>query len=142
MSVRNYDPKAVSLVIGSLVIGGYADDDFIDVERDDDAYSKKTGVDGETTRAKNNVTSGKITIKLMQSSTSNDDLTALAAADELDTMDGIRAVTCRDLSGRSVFSGDGWIKKFPKQTFKKDVNTVEWVIDMANLKMNIGSNNT
>lgn len=135
-----YDPKLVSLIVGKFIMTGFADDDFIEVERDEDAFSKKTGVDGITTRAKNNNRAGKITFRLMQSSSSNDDLTSLVLDDEND-MSGAVPVLCKDGSGRSVFSCDAaWVKKFPKYGLKKDVEIREWVIDCSALDTFIGGN--
>lgn len=135
-----YDPKQVTLIVGGKIISGFADDDFIEVERDEDAFSKKTGVDGETTRAKNNMRSGHIIVRLMQSSSSNDDLSDFALLDEKD-MSGAGAVLCKDGSGRSVFSAQsGWIKKLPKATFKKDVEMREWTIDCDSLDIFVGGN--
>jgi hypothetical protein len=144
MTVLQYDPKQVTVTLTNakvkLILTGFADDDFIDVERDEDAFMKKTGVDGQTTRAKNNNHAGKITVKLMQSSSSNDDLTGIAVADEND-MTGVCSLLCKDSSGSSVFSAQSaWVKKFPKQTFKKDVNVYEWVIDTDELSIFAGGN--
>jgi hypothetical protein len=135
-----YDPKQVTLVIGGHIMFGFADDDFIEVERDEDAFTKKTGVDGTTTRAKNNVRTGKITFRLMQSSASNDDLQALAYNDEIGNS-GAVPVTCKDGNGRSVFSAqNGWVKKLPKAGYKKDVDMREWVIDTDAMDITIGGN--
>ena len=138
MAVFQYDPKAYSLIVGGNIITGFADDDFIEIERDEDAFTKKTGVDGITTRAKNNNRSGHVIIRIMQSSSSNDALTALALADEA-SMGGAVAVLCKDGSGRSAFSSvSGWVKKFPKTAWKKDVNFWEWTIDCVALNIFVG----
>lgn len=140
-TVLTYDPKQFSMICGDKIIGGFADDDFIEVERDEDAFSKKAGVDGIVTRAKNNVRMGKITIRIMQSSPSNDDLTAFAKLDEATPPAGSFAATARDGSGRSAFSAQtAWIKKLPKTVFKKDIEMREWVIDCGSLDVSIGGN--
>lgn len=138
--VLQYDPKAVSLIVGGHIITGFSDDDFIEVERSEDAYSKKTGVDGITTRARVNDRTGKITIRLMQSSSSNDDLSALALLDEKENS-GAVPVLCKDTLGRSVFSSESaWVMKFPKTPFKKDVNVYEWVLETTALDVFVGGN--
>lgn len=153
MGVLQYDPKQVSVVLtltqdsskagGSgttFTLSGFADDEFIDVERDEDAFSKKTGVDGQTTRAKNNARAGKVTFKLMQSSTSNDDLSNLALSDEVD-LTGVCSLSVKDQSGRSIFTTDSaWVKKFPKPSYKKDVNAWEWMVDTSEIKFFLGGN--
>lgn len=138
--VLQYDPKAVSLIVGGHIITGFSDDDFIEVERSEDAYSKKTGVDGITTRARNNDRTGKLTIRLMQSSSSNDDLSNLALLDEKDNS-GAVPVLAKDTLGRTVFSSEaGWVMKFPKTGYKKDVASWEWIIETTALDVFIGGN--
>jgi hypothetical protein len=140
MSVFQYDPKAFSMIVGGKIITGFSDDDFVEVEREEDAWMKKVGVDGEVTRAKSNNRSGHITLRIMQSSSSNDDLSAFALLDEASN-GGAVPVLAKDGSGRSLFATDaGWVKKFPKATWKKGVAFYEWVIDTGNLDIFIGGN--
>lgn len=140
MAVFTYDPKQFTMIVGGAIMSGFADDDFVEVERDEDAFSKKVGVDGEVTRAKTNNKAGKITIRLMQSSSSNDELSAFALLDEASNK-GVVPVLARDASGRSVFASDsGWVRKFPKATYKKGVNVMEWVIDTGSLDIFEGGN--
>lgn len=140
-TVLAYDPKAFVMICGGDVISGFADDSFVEVERDDDAYFKKTGVDGITTRAKNNVYTGKITIRLHQSSASNDVLSNFATLDQNSPPTGEFAVLAKDGSGRSVFSSQtAWVKKFPKVTFKKDIEVYEWIIETGQLQVFVGGN--
>lgn len=135
-----FDPKLFTVIIAGKIITGFADDDFIEVERDEDMWTKKVGVDGEVTRAKSNNKSGKVTIRLMQSSMSNDDLSTLALLDEAANT-GAGALLCKDTSGRSVFASDSaWVKKFPKAGYKKGVNIMEWVIDTGVLNVYVGGN--
>lgn len=138
--VLTYDPRSLAAVItpatvgaSTLTLSGFADDDMIEVERDADAWTKKVSVDGPVTRARQGDLSGKMTFRLMQSSSSNDDLTALAKADEASPPAGAFTILLKDPSGRSVFRASGWIKKPAKVTFKKDVEMREWVIDCATM---------
>lgn len=139
-AVFTYDPRNLAVVIvpatsgaAALTISGFADDDVIEVERDMDAWSKKVGVDGQVTRARQGDLSGKITLHLMQSSSSNDDLMALVAADEATPPAGAFGITFKDPSGTSVFRATGWVKKPAKGSYKKDTDTREWVIDCATM---------
>lgn len=140
-TVFQYDPKAFSMICGGNVISGFADDSFVEVERDEDAASKKTGVDGQVTRAMIRMYTGKITIRLMQSSASNDALTSFALLDQNVPPAGTFSILAKDESGRSVFSSQtAWVKKFPKVTYKKDVEVWEWVIECGQLNIFIGGN--
>lgn len=140
MAVFTFDPKAFTLIVGGAIMSGFADDDFIELERDEDMWMKKTGVDGEVTRGKSNNRAGHIIIRLMQSSSSNDALSTLALTDEA-TNAGAVPILAKDGTGRSVFATDqGWVKKFPKTTWKKGVAFWEWTLDCGNLTMFIGGN--
>lgn len=140
MPVFQYDPKQFALIVGGETITGFSDDDFVEVEREEDAWTKKVGVDGEVTRAKSNNRSGHITLRIMQSSSSNDHLSALALLDEASN-GGAVPVLAKDGSGRSKFGTDaGWVKKFPKTTWKKGVAFWEWVIDTGNLDIFVAGN--
>lgn len=140
MAIFTYDPKQFTLIIGGHIATGFSDDDFIELERDEDAWMKKVGVDGEVTRAKSNNQSGHIIIRLMQSSATNDVLSAFAVLDE-NANTGAVPVLAKDSTGRSAFSTDfAWVKKFPKTTWKKGVAFWEWTLDCGNLTTFIGGN--
>ena len=138
--MKQYDPKLVSMIVGTKIISGFGDGTYIKVSRNEQAYNLKVGVDGEGTRAKNNNRSGKYEITLMMSSASNDDLANLASADELSGT-GAVPVLLRDGSGRTVCtSATGWVQKQPDREFEKEANTVTWVIESDEVLMFIGGN--
>jgi hypothetical protein len=139
-TVFTYDPKQYSTIVGGNIITGFSDDDFVEIERDEDAFTKKVGVDGEITRAKSNNRAGHIILRIMQSSSSNDALSALAAADEATNAGAVPALA-KDVSGRSAFATDVcWVKKYPKTVWKKGVAFWEWTLDCGNLEIFIGGN--
>jgi hypothetical protein len=139
-SLLTYDPKSVILVVGGVPISGYADGTFVEVAREVDTFSKKTGADGYTTRIKSNNTSGTVTITLMQTSPSNDVLSGFAALDQLSNA-GVVPVMVKDSSGTSInVSAQGWIRKVPDQAFGAEINTREWAIDCAELLVFVGGN--
>jgi hypothetical protein len=140
MPVRTYDPAKVSFVFSSKIITGFADDSAIVVERMTDTWTDSVGVDGQVTRARSNDNRGTITLTLAQSSPSNDDLQALALADELT---GVGAGECllRDASGRTICSGDtAWITKPPQIEFGRSITNRQWVLRVANLVIAAGGN--
>jgi hypothetical protein len=140
VAIQTFDPKKLSVTVGSFIIHGWADGEMISVERTDQAFSKKTGVDGETTRVKTNNTTGQIKIKLMQSSSSNDDLSSLATADELSNS-GVVPFSCKDGSGTTVLGAASvWVQKLPAAEFGKDIGVREWILDTAQLTMVVGGN--
>lgn len=140
MTVKTYDPKKVAIVIGGVPMSGFADDTFVKVSRKEDLFTMYVGADGETARAKSNNRSGEMTLTLAQTSPSNDVLSAFHLADELDNA-GVVPILIKDLSGTSVFfSAAGWIRKAPDAEFGKEINTREWVFDLAAVDVFVGGN--
>lgn len=141
MTVKTYDPKAVQVIIGGQQMSGFADGDFINVERDADMFTKHIGADGEGSRAKSNDKSGRLTLTLAQTSASNDILAVIAQADELSNT-GVVPVLIKDTLGTStLFAGHGWIVKQPAYTAGKEIGDREWMVDMARIDIFIGGNN-
>lgn len=140
MGVKTFDPKQVQMIIGGNQIAGFADGEFINVERDENTFSKVVGADGEVSRAKSNNRSGILTLTLLQTSASNDILSAIMIADEL-TNSGIIPIYIKDSLGTStLFSGEGWVQKPPAFTADKEIGNREWVIDLASVDVFIGGN--
>jgi len=140
MAVRTYDPKSVVITIGGVPMSGFADGTFLVVDRDENAFTKVTGADGTSTRVKSNNRSGSMTLTLKQSSPSNDVLSGFAALDELSNS-GVVPILIKDLSGNSLFfSATGWVQKYPSSEFAKEISNREWVLDLVDVDMFVGSN--
>lgn len=131
------------MLVGGFLISGFAEDEIVRVVRDADAFFKHVGTSGEVARVQNLNQAGQITIRLMQSSASNDDLSVLASLDVATSgLAGAVPVLMKDPSGRSLnVAAFGWVKKIPDATFGKDVGSREWVIDCATLATFAGGNN-
>jgi hypothetical protein len=138
--LRTYDPSKVVVLFGGIPLSGFADGEFVKVERDGDAFSKVVGADGDTSRAKSCNKAGTATITLAQTSPSNDILQGFALLDELSN-DGVAPFAVKDLSGRSTYiSAHGWIKKAPAVSFGKEITNREWTIDLADIDTFTGGN--
>lgn len=140
MAVRTYDPAKITFIYAAKIITGFADDSSIVVERMTDTWNDSVGTDGYVTRARSNDNRGTITLQLAQTSPSNDDLQALALADELT---GKASAECllRDASGRTICSGDSaWIVKPPQVEFGRSITNRTWVLRVANLILAVGGN--
>jgi len=136
--VKTYDPKKCLVIIGGVPMSGFGEDTFVAVARDEDAFTKVVGADGEVSRSKSANRAGSLTLTLMQTSLSNDVLSALAAADELDGR-GVVPVLIKDLTGTTtLFAAHGWIRKVPDVELGKDIGTREWVIDTADMDVFVG----
>lgn len=141
MAVKVYDPKQISIIVGGKILSGFADGTFLKVERNEQAYTLKVGVDGEGARAKNNNKSGKFTFTLMQTSSSNDVLSAYASADELGNA-GAVPVLVKDHNGTSVATAaTAWVQKLPDLEDAKEITMRTWVLETDELLMSIGGNN-
>src|SRR3990172_6159999 len=114
MALKKYDPKNVVVIVGAIIINsGFAPDTFVEVERDEDAFTKSVGADGEVTRTRNRNKTGQIRITLQQSSETNALLSALALIDE-STGDGVVPCAVKDLGGLTLHAAElGWVKKVP-----------------------------
>jgi len=138
--VRTYDPAEVIITVGGIPLTGFADGTFLVVERDEDAFSKSTGADGNTARVKSNNHAGAATITLQQTSPSNDVLSGFAAADELSNR-GVVPILIKDLNGASTFfSASAWVRKMPAAEFGKALSDREWVLDCAAIDLFVGGN--
>lgn len=139
--MKTFDPKQHQLIVGTNIISGFAKDTFIKVARAEDAFVMDVGVDGEGTRSKSNNKMGTFEITLMQSSASNDVLSALALSDELSN-GGLVPVMLRDASGRSLYAAEqAYIKKIPDSERARVVGSHVWVLETDSLNMFHGGNN-
>jgi hypothetical protein len=142
MAVKLYDPASVIVAFGPNIMTGYGEDTFVRVERDEDTFTKKTGVDGEVTRTRNMNRAGSVTLTLMQSSASNAVLAVLALADEIAPNGAsILPMTVKDNAGNSLhFAESAWIRKPPASEYAKEAGTREWVFDTGKMKDYVGGN--
>lgn len=138
--MSTYASNLVQLVFKGVPITGFMDDSFLDVERNSDSFSLMVGADGEVARAAQADKSGKITFRLLQTSASNDFLTAALATDEATNVNQ-GAVMVKDGSGRSLSSSaEAWIVKPAKKVFAKGIEGREWVIECGKLVTIVAGN--
>ena len=130
------------MVLSGIPISGLADGTFVSVVFNEDAYALTIGSDGEGTRSKTNNRSGRVTFTLMQSSESNDLLSALHNLD-LNTPngDGIGPLLVKDNSGRTlVTAASAWVVKHPDAEFGREAATREWIVETEELLAQHGGN--
>lgn len=139
-AIKTYAPDKVSVVFGGAIMSGYAEDSFVKVEVATEAFTKHVGADGEVSRTRNTDKSGTITLKLKQTSDSNDVLSAFYNAD-ITTLQGYLPVIVKDNVGRTLAAGSSsWIQKLPEAEFGKEIGDREWVIEVADLQYFVGGN--
>ncbi len=140
MSITNYFIDQVIVSFGPIDINGYANDTFVEIEREEDGWTTYVGALGDVCRTQNLNRSGKITLTLMATAPVNDLLAAIAQEDEDFGID-YHPMSVKDLSGNMRASGeDAWIVKRPKIERGKESGTVQWVFMVAKLNLFEGGN--
>jgi hypothetical protein len=141
MGLRTYDSGQVVITVGSHVVTGYNDGDFVQVEEQGDGIQASIGANGEMARSMSQVRSVKITLTLQQTSPTNDVLSALANVDRR-TGAGTFAFSMADLMGSTVVEdSNSFILKKPNSGFGTGISTREWVIQTSNdVDYNVGGN--
>lgn len=136
-----YAAEKVVVTVGTSIVTGFADGDFITAKFSEDRYFSKAGADGEVGRAKTASRMGEITITLSATSAANDELSSIFNLAQVGGIDPPIPFGVADLSGRSVaFASKAWIKTAPDMTFGKEIGDREWILECADLSMTYGGN--
>ncbi|MCK6585958.1 MAG: DUF3277 family protein [Polyangiaceae bacterium] len=141
--MKTYSADQVSLSIANVPItGGFADGEFVKIEHESDRWTDVVGTDGEVTRCKTNDRRATVTVLLMQTSTDNDLLSALALIDDVTPGGaGVGELLIRDRLGTTIFSAEAaWIAKTPDATFDREAKAREWKIRCERLDEHQGGN--
>lgn len=127
MSVKTYDAAGVSIIFAGIAFEGFADGTIVTVSFDNPHFNLVVGSDGEGARAKSNDGSGTITCTLLQTSKTNDELSAIAQLDLLNG-EGVGAMMVKDNSGRTLAQAEtAWIEKTADAEFGREISNREWV---------------
>lgn len=142
MALKVSDPKLVKITLTGIPIQGFADGDFCKIVPASEAYTTIVGADGETVRVASNDKRFDVEISLLQTSNSNDLLSALHALDQnAPNGAGVGAFTLADLNGTSLFTGpETWITMYPDQTWGKSASSRVWKLQCAEGVLNVGGN--
>lgn len=138
-----YDPNEVSLMVAGVPVeGGFADGTFIEIIQMSPDFTSKVGVDGDVTRSKTNDRRATIRITLMQSSNSNQLLSAMSNIDRKKSNGaGVGPMLIKDNQGLSLYSAEhSWISKPPDVTFDKEAGPRVWECEVATLERLDGGN--
>lgn len=138
---NQYDPLAVLISFNEVTFVGLAEGTFVEAQRDEDAFTKKTGSTGDVARVKNRNRGGSVKITLMQTSPTNAQLSAYHKKGEklpLISSD-VGQLQIKDLLGNTLVHADkAWIKKVSNVSYGKDLSGREWTFDCAALDMDVG----
>ncbi len=138
--LSTYDPSQVFITFGGFALQGIAKGSFVTVDRNEQAFTTYIGSDGEGARSKSCNKSAVITIKLMQTSDSNDILNGFAKADELANA-GSMPFMVKDGNGRTLCIAENcWVQKSPTIDFGNEAGEREWKLESDSVEEFIGGN--
>lgn len=125
---NNYSFANVNVIFGILEIQGFADgDDVVDIEPEADQFLDLAGAKGDVARSQTNDNRCTVTVKLLQTSSSNKDLMNVHNLDR-ETGVGAAPLTIEDKeTGETYVIKNAWIKAIPKVTRGQGVNSMDWV---------------
>jgi hypothetical protein len=136
MGFKVYDSNQVKIsIVGIPITGGFADGEFLRLERETEAFTDVVGTDGEVTRSKTNDNRATVTILLMQTSSDNQLLSALHNTDKSQNGGaGVGRFLVEDLNGQTLHEGPNcWIMTDPDASYDREATAREWQIRVANL---------
>ena len=139
MTVRQYDPKLITLQFAGIVVEGYADGSFVEVEQTTESFTSYGGTDGTVSRSKSSDERSMVTVKLSQTSPTNALFSALHQRDkDLPNGAGVGQFLLEDRGGSLLVRGDeAWIVSRPKLERDRTVKEQEWKIEIANTEWTI-----
>jgi hypothetical protein len=137
--MATYDPKLVFVIYGGMPIMGFAEDSFVEVAPAEEGFTRKVGADGEVVRSHSNNTCCDVTVTLLQSSLSNQVLSAAATLDRSTGL-GMLPLSIVDInSGTELMAAQAWVETPSSLTFGKEAGDRAWVFHTGQiLPPNIG----
>ena len=136
--MENYDPQAIVIDFGGILIRGTAKGSFVKVTQEADTFTDVVGNDGSVTRVRNRDERGNIVITIMAESVTNDQLSAVHLADKEFGL-STKGVLIKDLKGTTLVTAkDAWIMKFAEIEYGDDGGSREWTIRCAKLVQYVG----
>lgn len=136
MAFKIYDPQEVNASLSGIPLSGFGEDTFIEITNESESFVDVAGVDGDVSRSKTGDRRATIKFTLMQTSESNDLLSALAELDENSPGGaGVGALSIKDNSGRALYEAPhAWIQKPPDASFGKQAGPRVWTVRAARLR--------
>ena len=128
-----YAPRETRLTLGSIV-SGFADGDFISIERNEDTHATHVGGDGEVSFTRHSDDSGTCTLRIKQTASFNAVLSALLAGGTL--------VPFLLMSGNDVVEvNECRVVNFGTVTYGTEESMREWKILLTDLSRTVLAGN-
>jgi len=135
---KTYAPHEVSVIFGAIILSGFMTGTIIEVARNEKLFKQITGVDGEGADVKSNNRSGTVKITLLQTSLTNQALSAIHFLDETSNA-GVYPLIIKDNNGLDlVFSPACRLEGPPDVSYSDDVDGREWTFICNVLEINAG----
>lgn len=128
MAFNNFNFKNVNVIFGIVELEGFAEgSDVVTIEFDEDQSKKLVGAKGDVVRTQTNDNSGTVTVKLLQTSKSAVELTALYLADR-EAGTGVQPLIISNKeTGETYAANNAWIMKYPGIVRGQEPNSEDWV---------------
>lgn len=140
--LTTYSPKDVIVTIAGIhTVTGYVDGTFIRIFKDTKPVSTMRAMDGTVARVYSSDTMWSFELTIMQSSVTNDLLSALWNVDQV-TQLGKFPIMMKDSNGSSLFlAATAWIEDSPTMTFAQNLGERTWKFGCTEVVMNVGGAN-
>jgi hypothetical protein len=138
MTVKQYDPKLITLQFAGIIVEGYADGSFVEIEEETEGFEDYSGTDGSVSRSKSSDERGTVTIKLAQTSPTNVLFSSLHQQDKDEPNGaGVGQFLLEDRGNGTtlVRADEAWIMGRPKMDYERAVKEREWKIRLAKMEV-------
>ena len=133
---QQYSPKDVVCSWNGIAIEGFAPDSFLRLQRTSPLVTPVVGAGGQVALTRNADKTGTIEIELMQTSLSNQMLSAIQAKqDNMELEEDISSnFVIYDPSGSVLATGiNAWLQELPQVELGRDQNSKTWIFGCERL---------
>ena len=137
--MRTFGVNELVVVYGGVRVTGWADGEFISVVLDSDIFTETNGADGEVARVKSKKLMATATLRLLQTSPTNDAFSAFLIEDIASNL--TQPFIIKDLNGTTILDASQcYIKKFTDISYGTENVNREWTIKIPKLLGFVGGN--
>lgn len=130
--MRTYDPKKIDIIFAGVRMEGFADGTFLKIAPKSPRFTSKSGVDGEVSRSRMHDTRKDVELTLMQTSATNERLSAIFKADVDSTNgEGVGAFMVQDRGGTTLIEGTAYITTDPDAEFAAEAGPRVWKFELV-----------
>ena len=138
--LKTYDPGQVSVTFGPVILSGFADGEQIVVEPNVESFTLHMGAQGDGARTRSRDKSARVTVRLLQTSASNDLLSAIQNLDRAGGL-GIFPLMVKDNGGRSIhLAENAWLVAPPSSAYGAEAGAREWIFETDSMEDFNGGN--